>query len=115
MSLSPPPSSYSIGGGNSGMMNGNGSNGANGGSAQFTGHPVFVYHLPLDVVESTLQDLFRRFGEVTHAKVMRDLQSGRSKGFGFVNMKSLAEADEAIKGLNGYQIGGKYLKVAHKK
>ena len=80
-----------------------------------SGFPLFVYHCPLEVAEPTVVQLFSAHGHVTHCKIMRDATSGRSKGYCFVGMKTLQEADAAIKGLNGFQIAGKFLKVAHKK
>ena len=82
---------------------------------EFTGVCLFVYHLPLEASESTLFSLFSAYGQVTSARVMRDLLTGRSKGFGFVNVSRHEEAAAAIEGLNGFQLGNKYLKVAYKK
>ena len=82
---------------------------------EFTGVCLFVYHLPLEASESTLFSLFSAYGQVTSARVMRDLLTGRSKGFGFVNVSRHDEAAAAIDGLNGFQLGNKYLKVTYKK
>jgi ELAV/HuD family splicing factor len=82
---------------------------------EFTGICLFVYHLPLEATESTLFQLFGNYGVVTSAKVMRDLLTNRSKGFGFVNLMTEQQAQAAINGLNGFQLGSKYLKVAFKK
>jgi hypothetical protein len=80
----------------------------------FTGSPLFVYHLPLEATESTLFQLFSSFGEVASAKVMRDLLTGRSKGYGFVNMATEQQAVAAIHGLNGFNLGTKFIKVSFK-
>ena len=84
-------------------------------AADYTGVCLFVYHLPLEATETTLYALFGSFGVVTSAKVMRDLLTGRSKGFGFVNMLDNAQAQLAIAALNGSALGNKFLKVAYKR
>lgn len=80
----------------------------------FVGTCLFVYHLPLEATEQILFQLFSVYGEVTSAKVMRDLLTGRSKGFGFVNLKEEHQAQQAIAGLNGFQLGSKFIKVSFK-
>jgi RNA recognition motif-containing protein len=81
----------------------------------FQGICLFIYHLPLECDEPTLHQLFSNFGTVLSTRVMKDLQTGYSKGFGFVNMMTDQQAQAAIIGLNGFQLGGKYLKVSYKK
>jgi len=62
---------------------------------------IYVGNLALSVTQDSLRDLFIEFGEVESAKVIADRFSGASKGFGFVEMPSNSEADQAIKALNG--------------
>jgi len=81
----------------------------------FMGVCLFVYHLPQEATEGDLYQLFAPYGTIYSTKVMKDLQTGRSKGFGFVNMTNENQAQAAIRSLNGYQMGGKYLKVSFKK
>jgi len=81
----------------------------------FQGVCLFIYHLPPECDEATLHQLFSNFGTVLSSRVMKDFQTGRSKGFGFVNMLNDQQAQAAISGLNGFQLGGKYLKVSYKK
>jgi len=81
----------------------------------YPGVCLFIYHLTPDCTEHTLQQLFSNYGTVLSAKVMKDLTSGRNKGFGFVNMMNDQQAQLAISSLNGYQMGNKFLKVAYKK
>ena len=69
------------------------------------GNKLYVGNLPYSVSDSDLQQTFGRFGAVTSAKVMMDRDSGRSKGFGFVEMGSDAEAQAAINGMNGQPLG----------
>jgi len=81
----------------------------------YPGVCLFIYHLTPDCTEHTLQQLFSNYGTVLSAKVMKDLQSGRNKGFGFVNMMNDQQAQLAISSLNGFQMGLNYLKVSYKK
>lgn len=81
---------------------------------EFVGYCLFVYHLPLEASEQTLYQLFSNYATVTSAKIMRDLATGRSKGFGFVNVLTEQQAATAIAQLNGFQIGYKFLKVQMK-
>ena len=71
------------------------------------GNKLYVGNLPYSVSDSDLQQTFGRFGAVTSAKVMMDRDTGRSKGFGFVEMGSDAEAQAAITGMNGQPLGGR--------
>ena len=68
---------------------------------------IYVGNLPYSVTDDSLQSNFAEFGEVTSAKVMMDRDTGRSKGFGFVEMGSDAEAQAAINGMNGQPLGGR--------
>ncbi|MCC7211342.1 MAG: RNA-binding protein [Candidatus Brocadia sp.] len=72
---------------------------------------IFVGNLSHDVTEDDLQQAFEAFGQVKSVKVIKDLFSGASKGFGFVEMQAKAEAQSAISGLNGKQLKGRALNV----
>ena len=75
------------------------------------GNKLYVGNLPYSVQDSDLQQSFGQFGTVTSAKVMMDRETGRSKGFGFVEMGSDAEAQAAISGMNGQSLGGRSVVV----
>ena len=75
------------------------------------GNKLYVGNLPYSVRDSDLEQSFGQFGAVTSAKVMMELDTGRSKGFGFVEMGSDAEALAAIEGMNGAPLGGRSLVV----
>ena len=75
------------------------------------GNKLYVGNLPYSVQDSDLQQSFGQFGAVTSAKVMMDRETGRSKGFGFVEMGSDAEAQAAINGMNGQSLGGRSVVV----
>ena len=72
---------------------------------------IYIGNLAFSVTPDDLQTLFAEFGEVQEAKVIKDPRSNQSKGFGFVEMPSNSEADQAIKALNGKFIGGRNIKV----
>lgn len=72
---------------------------------------IYVGNLPYSVTDSSLQSNFAEFGGVSSAKVMTDRETGRSKGFGFVEMGSDAEAQAAVEGMNGQSLGGRSLVV----
>lgn len=76
------------------------------------GKKIYVGNLPYSVDDSTLQQEFGKFGSVTSAKVVTDPQSGRSKGFGFVEMESDEAAAAAIEKMNGVAFGGRNLNVS---
>ena len=75
------------------------------------GNKLYVGNLPYSFRDSDLEQAFGQFGTVTSAKVMMERDTGRSKGFGFVEMGSPAEAQAAIEGMNGHQTGGRALVV----
>jgi cold-inducible RNA-binding protein len=75
------------------------------------GKKLYVGNLGYDVTSATLEALFAPHGTVQSAQVIMDRDSGRSKGFGFVEMGSDPEAQAAIQALNGQQQGGRALKV----
>jgi hypothetical protein len=75
------------------------------------GNKLYVGNLPYQVRDSDLEQAFGQFGQVTSAKVMMERETGRSKGFGFVEMGSDAEAQAAITGMNGQSLGGRSIVV----
>ncbi len=75
------------------------------------GNKLYVGNLPYTVRDQDLQQAFGAFGNVNSAKVMMERDTGRSKGFGFVEMGSDAEAQSAIEGMNGQSLGGRSLVV----
>ena len=75
------------------------------------GNKLYVGNLPYSVRDSDLEQAFGQFGAVTSAKVMMERDTGRSKGFGFVEMASDAEAQAAINGMNGQPMGGRSIVV----
>ena len=75
------------------------------------GNKLYVGNLPYSVRDEDLQQSFGQFGGVTSAKVMMERDTGRSKGFGFVEMASDAEAQAAINGMNGQPLGGRSVVV----
>lgn len=75
------------------------------------GNKLYVGNLPYSVRDEDLNEAFSQFGNVSSAKVMMDRETGRSKGFGFVEMGSDAEAQSAINGMNGQPLAGRALVV----
>ena len=75
------------------------------------GNKLYVGNLPYTVRDEDLQQAFGEFGAITSAKVMMERDTGRSKGFGFVEMGSDAEAQAAIEGMNGQSLGGRNVVV----
>ena len=75
------------------------------------GKKLYVGNLSYDVSASDLEQLFSQHGTVESAQVIEDRATGRSKGFGFVEMSSEAEAESAISSLNGQDHGGRALTV----
>ena len=75
------------------------------------GNKLYVGNLPYTVRDEDLQQSFGEFGSITSAKVMMERDTGRSKGFGFVEMGSDAEAQAAIAGMNGQSLGGRSITV----
>jgi cold-inducible RNA-binding protein len=72
---------------------------------------IYVGNLSFDISESELRSAFAEHGEVTSARIITDAYSGKSKGFGFVEMGNQAEAEAAIRALNGKDLKGRPLKV----
>ncbi len=72
---------------------------------------IFVGNLDYNVTEETVRNLFERYGAVNSARVMTDRETGRSRGFAFVEMPNDTEAGQAIAALNGYNLDGRGLNV----
>ncbi len=72
---------------------------------------LYVGNLSFQTDETSLQQMFAEFGSVTSAKIIMDRDSGRSKGFGFVEMSSSSEAQSAIEKMNGQEVEGRALTV----
>jgi len=79
-----------------------------------SGWCIFVYNLAPETEENVLWQLFGPFGAVQSVKVIRDLQTNKCKGFGFVTMTNYDEAVVAIQSLNGYTLGNRVLQVSFK-
>ena len=75
------------------------------------GNKLYVGNLAYSIRDNDLEQAFGQFGAVTSAKVMMERETGRSKGFGFVEMGSDAEAQAAINGMNGQPLGGRSVVV----
>ena len=73
---------------------------------------IYVGNLSYKVTEEELKQAFETFGEVETTKIIKDMYSGRSRGFGFVEMPTRTEAESAIEGLNGKEMKGRELKVS---
>jgi RNA recognition motif-containing protein len=75
------------------------------------GRKLYVGNLPFETGETELQELFGRFGGVESVRVMRDMATGRARGFAFVEMNTDEDAQTAVNGLNDFQLGGRALAV----
>lgn len=73
---------------------------------------LYVSNLSFNTTDDSLRQLFEKFGAVSSAKVIIDRETGRSRGFGFVEMSSQKEAGDAIKGLNAKDIDGRAISVS---
>jgi RNA recognition motif-containing protein len=72
---------------------------------------IYVGNLPFGISEDDLRQAFETYGQVTSATVIKDKLSGKSKGFGFVEMSTPADAENAINGLNGKEFKGRTITV----
>jgi cold-inducible RNA-binding protein len=79
--------------------------------SQENGMKIYVGNLSYEVTEDELRKALEEFGQVESATIIKDNHTGRSKGFGFVEMASKAEAEAAIEGLNGKELKGKNIVV----
>ncbi len=73
---------------------------------------IYVGNLPYSTREEDLREVFEAHGNVENVKIIRDRETGRSRGFGFVEMSSEEETNAAISALNGSDLGGRTLKVS---
>ena len=72
---------------------------------------IYVGNLSYTMSEGELRDAFAAFGAVTSAKILMDRETGRSRGFGFVEMPNQSEGEAAISNLNGKELGGRALRI----
>jgi RNA recognition motif-containing protein len=72
---------------------------------------IFVAGLPYDLDDAELEEIFEKFGKVNSAKVAMDKETGKSKGFGFIDMPNSVEAKDAIESMNDISLGKKPLVV----
>lgn len=72
---------------------------------------IYVGNLNYGITEDELKEVFEKYGEVTSAKIISDKYSGRSKGFGFIEMTNDDEAKEAIENIDGTDVKGRNIKV----
>ncbi|OGI20001.1 MAG: hypothetical protein A3B68_01190 [Candidatus Melainabacteria bacterium RIFCSPHIGHO2_02_FULL_34_12] len=73
---------------------------------------IFVGNLPFEVTDFELEDIFKEYGEVASAKVIVDRRTGRSRGFGFVEMGTEDGAQQAVEALNGLEVKGRAINVS---
>jgi RNA recognition motif-containing protein len=72
---------------------------------------IYIGNLPFSSTEDELRAVFQRHGEVTSVNVITDRESGRPRGFAFVEMDDASAADEAIRALDGSELGGRSIRV----
>jgi RNA recognition motif-containing protein len=72
---------------------------------------LFVGNLSFKTTQAELQELFAAYGEVVSVSIPQDRETGRQRGFAFVEMANQADAEAAIKGLNGKEVGGRQIAV----
>jgi RNA recognition motif-containing protein len=72
---------------------------------------LYVGNLPFNTTEQDLRETFERHGSITSVSVITDRETGRSRGFAFVEMDNASDADEAIRSLDGTEMGGRNLRV----
>ncbi len=72
---------------------------------------IYVGNLSFNIMEDSLRDTFAKFGEVSSCKLITDRDTGRSKGFGFIEMVKAQEAQDAISSLDGSDLDGRSMKV----
>lgn len=76
---------------------------------------LFVGNLPFQVDDQELEDLFKEYGEVLSSKIILDRRTGRSRGFGFIEMSSTEQAEQALEALNGFSLRGRQIRVSFAK
>lgn len=79
---------------------------------RYMGKKLYVGNLPFSATDDSLQEIFAQAGSVQSAKIITDRDTGRSKGFGFVEMSTDQEAADAIQKFNGAEYGGRNMTVA---
>ena len=72
---------------------------------------IYVGNLSYSMSEEELRDAFAAFGDVSSVKILMDRETGRSRGFGFVEMPNQSEGETAISNLNGKELGGRALRI----
>ena len=72
---------------------------------------IYCANLPYSTTDAELREMFEAYGPVESATVIKDRETGRSRGFGFVEMTNDSEADQAIENLNGHEMGGRPLTI----
>jgi RNA recognition motif-containing protein len=72
---------------------------------------IYVGNLSYQMSEGELRDAFAAFGDVSSVKILMDRETGRSRGFGFVEMPNQSEGEAAVSNLNGKDLGGRALRV----
>ena len=72
---------------------------------------IYIGNLPWSATEAELTEMFTKFGSVASASIVTDRETGRSRGFGFLEMNEAEDADKAIKALDGTDLGGRALRV----
>ena len=72
---------------------------------------IYIGNLPWSATEAELTEMFTKFGSVTSATILTDRETGRSRGFGFLEMSEAEDADKAIQALDGTDMGGRALRV----
>ncbi|NJL11790.1 MAG: RNA-binding protein [Microscillaceae bacterium] len=72
---------------------------------------IFVSNLPFNMSDAQLEEVFADFGDVDSAKIIKDKVTGKSRGFGFVEMPDDEEANQAIQSLDNAEVSGRVLKV----
>ncbi len=72
---------------------------------------IYIGNLPWSATEAELTEMFTKFGSVTSATILTDRETGRSRGFGFLEMSEGEDADKAIQALDGTDMGGRALRV----
>ena len=72
---------------------------------------IYVSNISFSVVEEDLEQLFAEYGNVTSAKIIKDKMTGKSRGFGFVEMEVESEGQEAVEDLDGFELDGRELRV----
>ncbi|MEM9553893.1 MAG: RNA-binding protein [Acidobacteriota bacterium] len=73
---------------------------------------IYVGNLPFSATDDEVREVFEAYGEVTSVSLIGDRETGRPRGFGFVEMADGAQADEAIEALDGTNMGGRNLKIS---